>query len=52
MRSGFIPDIHASGNPHIQTDPHNIARVAKVLAQRLAFSIASRAGGKTDKGWI
>jgi len=29
-------DIHASGNPHIQTDPHNIARVAKVLAQRLA----------------
>ncbi|MEN8216763.1 MAG: zinc ABC transporter substrate-binding protein [Pseudomonadota bacterium] len=29
-------DIHAAGNPHIQTDPHNIARVAKVLAQRLA----------------
>jgi len=28
-------DIHAAGNPHIQTDPHNIARVAKVLAQRL-----------------
>ena len=29
-------DIHASGNPHIQTNPHNIARVAKVLVQRLA----------------
>jgi zinc/manganese transport system substrate-binding protein len=29
-------DIHAAGNPHIQTDPHNIARIAKVLAQRLA----------------
>ncbi|EDN67981.1 conserved hypothetical protein [Beggiatoa sp. PS] len=28
-------DIHASGNPHIQTDPRNIARVAKALAQRL-----------------
>ena len=28
-------DIHASGNPHIQTDPHNIARVAEVLEQRL-----------------
>jgi zinc/manganese transport system substrate-binding protein len=28
-------DIHPAGNPHIQTDPHNIARVATVLAQRL-----------------
>jgi len=29
-------DIHAAGNPHIQTDPHNIARVSDALAQRLA----------------
>jgi len=29
-------DVHASGNPHIQTDPRNIARVATVLAARLA----------------
>lgn len=29
-------DIHALGNPHIQTDPHNIARVAEALAVRLA----------------
>ncbi len=29
-------DIHAAGNPHIQYDPRNIARVAPVLAQRLA----------------
>jgi len=29
-------DVHARGNPHIQTDPHNIARVAAALAQRLA----------------
>ncbi len=29
-------DVHASGNPHIQTDPRNIAKVAKALALRLA----------------
>ncbi|HKJ08119.1 MAG TPA: zinc ABC transporter substrate-binding protein [Gammaproteobacteria bacterium] len=28
-------DIHPYGNPHIQTDPHNIARVAAVLTDRL-----------------
>lgn len=29
-------DVHAAGNPHIQTDPRNIALVAKALAARLA----------------
>lgn len=29
-------DVHASGNPHIQTDPRNIAAVAPALAKRLA----------------
>jgi zinc/manganese transport system substrate-binding protein len=29
-------DIHASGNPHIQTDPRNIAAVAAALARRMA----------------
>lgn len=29
-------DVHASGNPHIQTDPRNIAHVAAVLGARLA----------------
>ncbi len=29
-------DVHAAGNPHIQTDPRNIARVAGPLAARLA----------------
>jgi zinc/manganese transport system substrate-binding protein len=29
-------DVHAGGNPHIQTDPRNIARVAGPLAARLA----------------
>lgn len=29
-------DVHASGNPHIQTDPRNILVVAGALAQRFA----------------
>lgn len=29
-------DVHAAGNPHIQGDPRNIARVAEALARRLA----------------
>src|SRR5450755_589829 len=29
-------DIHAAGDPHIQTDPRNIAKVAAPLAARLA----------------
>ncbi len=29
-------DIHAQGNPHIQTDPRNILRVAKAMAARMA----------------
>ncbi len=29
-------DVHAAGNPHIQTDPRNIALVAEPLAKRLA----------------
>ena len=28
-------DVHAAGNPHIQTDPRNIAQVAPALAARL-----------------
>ena len=29
-------DVHPRGNPHIQTDPRNIAAVAKVLGDRMA----------------
>lgn len=29
-------DVHPGGDPHIQTDPHNIAKVATPLAVRLA----------------
>jgi zinc/manganese transport system substrate-binding protein len=31
-----LGDVHPGGNPHIQTDPRNIAKVAVVLAERLA----------------
>jgi len=31
-----LGDIHPAGNPHVHTDPRNIARIAEVLAQRLA----------------
>ncbi|SRR6266581_3943039 len=29
-------DVHAAGNPHVQTDPRNLLRVGEALAQRLA----------------
>lgn len=28
-------DVHAAGNPHIQTDPHNILAIAEALTERL-----------------
>lgn len=31
-----LGDIHPQGNPHLQTDPRNIAKVAVALAQRMA----------------
>ena len=41
-------DVHAAGNPHIQTDPHNIARVADALAHypedMYAVPVAAREG--------
>lgn len=37
-------DIHAAGNPHIQTDPRNILRVAEALADRLALIDPAHAG--------
>lgn len=37
-------DVHAAGNPHIQTDPRNIARVGAVLAERMAALDAADAG--------
>jgi len=37
-------DVHAAGNPHIQTDPRNVARVAQALAARLAELDPGNAG--------
>ena len=37
-------DVHAAGNPHIQTDPRNIAKVATALAKRLAEIDSANAG--------
>jgi zinc/manganese transport system substrate-binding protein len=31
-----LGDIHPQGNPHVQLDPRNIARVAKALTERLS----------------
>lgn len=30
-----LGDIHPQGNPHVQTDPHNIALIAAALAKRM-----------------
>jgi zinc/manganese transport system substrate-binding protein len=52
-----LGDIHAGGNPHIQTDPRNIAKVAAVLTERLAQIDANNAAAYRaraadfDKRW-
>ena len=38
-----LGDIHPFGNPHIQTDPRNIARVAAALLERLQMMDAAQA---------
>lgn len=38
-------DVHAQGNPHIQTDPRNIAAVAQALGKRLAEVDPAHAAG-------
>jgi zinc/manganese transport system substrate-binding protein len=50
-------DVHPGGNPHIHTDPRNIAKVAAVLAERLtrldgANAATYRSRGESfDKRW-
>src|SRR5581483_6427344 len=50
-------DIHPGGNPHIQTDPRNIGRVARALSQRMAEIDPTNAGfyqtryADFDKRW-
>jgi zinc/manganese transport system substrate-binding protein len=38
-----LGDIHPYGNPHVQTDPRNIAKIAAVLAERLESLDAANA---------
>jgi zinc/manganese transport system substrate-binding protein len=42
-------DVHAAGNPHIQTDPRNIALVATALTARLQQLDASNASAYADR---
>jgi zinc/manganese transport system substrate-binding protein len=42
-------DVHAQGNPHIQLDPRNIARIAPVLAARLAQLDAPNAAAYQER---
>jgi zinc/manganese transport system substrate-binding protein len=43
-------DIHAGGNPHIQLDPRNVARVANALSERLAKLDAVHAADYASRG--
>src|SRR4051812_745668 len=43
-------DVHAAGNPHIQTDPRNIAAVARALSTRLQQLDAAHAADYTQRG--
>jgi zinc/manganese transport system substrate-binding protein len=43
-------DIHPSGNPHIQLDPRNIAKVAAVVSDRLAKIDAKNAAFYAARG--
>jgi zinc/manganese transport system substrate-binding protein len=43
-------DVHAAGNPHVHTDPRNIAKVAAALAARLAEVDPSHAAAHRARG--
>jgi zinc/manganese transport system substrate-binding protein len=43
-------DVHAAGNPHIQTDPRNIALVARALGTRLQQVDAAHAADYAQRG--
>lgn len=45
-------DVHAAGNPHIQLDPRNIARVADALAKTLALLDAANAAEYRRRGQV
>jgi zinc/manganese transport system substrate-binding protein len=43
-------DVHAAGNPHVQTDPRNIATVARALTARLQQVDAANAARYAEQG--
>jgi zinc/manganese transport system substrate-binding protein len=43
-------DVHAAGNPHVHTDPRNIARVGAVLVARLAAIDPAHAAAYRARG--
>lgn len=42
-------DIHPAGNPHVHLDPHNIAKIAQVLGDRLAQLDPANAGAYRER---
>jgi len=45
-----LGDIHPGGNPHVHTDPRNIARIAPVLMERMAQIDPANADGYRSRG--
>jgi zinc/manganese transport system substrate-binding protein len=45
-----LGDIHPGGNPHVHTDPRNIARIAPVLAERMAQLDSANADNYRSRG--
>ncbi|HTQ73933.1 MAG TPA: zinc ABC transporter substrate-binding protein [Burkholderiales bacterium] len=45
-----LGDIHAAGNPHIHTDPRNIAKVAQALEDRMAQLDSANADSYRSRG--
>jgi zinc/manganese transport system substrate-binding protein len=45
-----LGDIHPGGNPHIHTDPRNIAKIAQALEERLVQLDGANADGYRSRG--
>ncbi len=45
-----LGDLHPGGNPHVHTDPRNIARIAQALEERMAQLDPANADGYRSRG--
>ena len=45
-----LGDLHPGGNPHVHTDPRNIARIAQALGERMAQIDPANADGYRSRG--